>query len=164
MRRHLEAALEHGLATGAASGSDHEVYAMLVDAAAQERDLAALKVYAPLAEEAALRIDHKLDSGIAHRAWGVAYTLTGDSAAARNHLEQALELFSTYPLPWQMGRTRFEMGKLARQEAKIAEARDCYRLALEAFDRLGAAPYALRTRKALDGLDHGDSAAGNLPA
>ncbi len=56
---------------------EHDIYAMWADAAAQQGDAAALQQYAPLAEELAVRYDHKLYQAIAHRAWGVAHRLAG---------------------------------------------------------------------------------------
>jgi tetratricopeptide (TPR) repeat protein len=123
-----------------------------VDAATQQRDQAALQKYAPLAEETAVQMDHNLHFGIAQRAWGVAHTLAGAYAQAEERLQKALEIFSAYPAPWQMGRTQFEMGELARAQGKTEQARDNYQRALSAFDGLHAAPYAARTRAALEQL------------
>ena len=57
-------------------------------------------------------------TAIAHRAWGVAHTLAGEYPQAETRLQQALEIFTAYPAPWQMGRTLFEMGELARAQRK----------------------------------------------
>ena len=81
---------------GASLGSDQDVYTMLVDAAVEQRDADTLRKYAPAAEEAATRLDHRLHMGIAHRAWGVLHTLSGDYPEAHRRLELALEMFERY--------------------------------------------------------------------
>jgi tetratricopeptide (TPR) repeat protein len=150
MQQHLAMALSTSASMGSAPGSDHDVYALLVDAAAQQRDQALLQKYAPAAEESARQVEHKLNTGIAHRAWGVAHTLAGEFAQAETRLRQALESFSSYPAPWQMGRTLFDLGELAKAEGKIEQAREYYSRALSAFEGLRAAPYVERTRAALE--------------
>ncbi len=155
MTTHLEAALEQNVATGAPYGSDHDVYSLLADAAVQRRDLAMLREYASLAEESARRIDHELDLAIAHRAWGVAHTLAGEYPQAAQRFQQALDLFGAYQVPWQLGRTEYEMGLLASAEKKTAEAREHFSRALAAFEEMHAAPDARRTRAALQDLEAG---------
>jgi tetratricopeptide (TPR) repeat protein len=152
MQQHLEAALKLSSSAGAAPAGDHDVYAMLVDGAAQQRDPAGLQKYAPLAEETARRIDHKLHLAIAQRAWGLAHTLAGEFPQAEARFKEALDIFSDYPAPWQIGRTLFEMGELARLQMKTEQARDYYSRALSAFEELQAAPYAARVRAALENL------------
>jgi tetratricopeptide (TPR) repeat protein len=152
MQQHLEAALKESSAAGAAPAGDHDVYAMLVDGAAQQRDPVGLQKYGRLAEETAKSIDHKLHLAIARRAWGVAHTLSGEYPQAEARFKQALDIFSAYPAPWQIGRTLFEMGELARLQMKTEQARDYYARALSAFEELHAAPYAARARAALGHL------------
>jgi tetratricopeptide (TPR) repeat protein len=152
MQQHLEAALKLSSSAGAAPGGDHDLYAMLVDGAAQQRDPAGLQKYAALAEETARRIGHKLHLAIAQRAWGVAHTLAGEYPQAEARFKQALDIFSDYPAPWQIGCTLFEMGELARLQMKTEQARDYYSRALSTFEELHAAPYAARTRAALENL------------
>ena len=62
------AALHQGAGVVSGAGANHEPYTMLAEAAAQRRDLEALRKYASLAEAAARHIDHKLHMGIALRA------------------------------------------------------------------------------------------------
>lgn len=152
MQQHLEATLKLSATLGAAPSVDHDVYAMLVDAAAWQRDPIGLEKYAALAEESAARIDHKLHLAIAQRAWGVAHTLAGEYPQAEARFRQALDNFTAYPAPWQIGRSLFEMGELARLQMKTEQARDYYSRALSTFEELHAAPYAARTRAALENL------------
>jgi len=72
VRQHLEIALSKS----ATWVGEHDLYAMLADAAAQQRDEAALRQYTPLAEETASRYDHKLYQAVAHRACTLALSAT----------------------------------------------------------------------------------------
>lgn len=128
---------------------EHDLYAMLVDAAAQQRDAAALQKYAPLAEETAARYDHQLYRAIAHRAWGVALVLEGRNDEAEVRFKQALELFEGLDTRWQIGRTLFEMGSLALSRAANETAHGYFSRALAAFEALGAVPDVVRTREKL---------------
>lgn len=146
VRQHLEIALSKS----AAWVGEHDLYAMLADAAAQQCDQAALHQYAPLAEEAAARYEHKLYQAIAHRAWGVAHRLKGEHAEAEARLQQALALFRGLDTRWQIGRTLFELGELARVRPDAAGAREHFSLALAAFEEMSAAPDAARAHAALE--------------
>jgi tetratricopeptide (TPR) repeat protein len=152
MQQHLEAALKLSSLAGAAPGGDHDVYAMLVDGAAQQRDPIGLQKYATIAEETARRIDHKLHLAIAQRAWGVAHTLAGEYPQAEARFKQALDIFIAYPAPWQIGRTLFELGELARLQMETEQAREYYSRALSAFEELHAAPYVAQARAALENV------------
>ncbi len=154
MKNHLEAALTGISLFRSASGWNHDIYAMLVDAAVQQRDQAGLRKYAPLAEESAKGIGHRLYLAIAHRAWGVIHTLTGEYPQAEERFKQALDTFNDYPAPWQIGRTLFEWGELERTKMEMEAARDYFTRALAAFEELRAAPDAARARAALDNLSY----------
>ena len=131
---------------------DHHLYMLLADSAAQQRDAAGLREYAPRLEELALRDNHRLYLGIAHRAWGVAHRLAGEHAGAEARLDQALDLFEVLGTRWQVGRTLMEMGELDLAVGDRAVARDRFALALEAFESLQALPAAERAKAALDAL------------
>jgi len=148
VRHHLEDALQR---TGAWVG-DHDLYAMLADAAAQQRDQAALREYAPLAEETARRYDHTLYQAVAHRAWGVLHWLTGAAPAAEARLNLALALFQQLETRWQVGRTLFELGELALARLEAGTAREYFSRAHTAFEQLGAGRDAARTRARLASL------------
>lgn len=126
---------------------------MLADVAAQQRDLAALRHYAPLAEKLASRYGHVLYQAITHRAWGVAHRLAGEHTEANVRLNQALELFQTLDTRWQIGRTLSELGELAAARAETTTARDYYSRALTAFEEMKAVPDAARVRAALAALN-----------
>ena len=149
LRQHLE----EGLRRTASWVGDHDLYAMLADAAAQERDEAELLQYAPLAEETAERYGHTLYQAIAHRARGVLHRLSGENAASEERLNRALELFRGLDTRWQIGRTLFELGELARVRKNWPSARGHYSAALVAFEEMRAVPDAERTRAALGSLD-----------
>ncbi len=152
VRQYLEAVLVKSASPVGAPTGDHDLYVMLVDAAAQQRDEVALRKYAPLAEETATRIDHKLYMAIAHRAWGVAHCLAGEYAEAEARLNQALNIFQELDTRWQIGRTWFEFGELSRAQNKTEKARDYFSRALTAFEEMRAVTDATRTRAALEAL------------
>jgi tetratricopeptide (TPR) repeat protein len=141
--------LEIAINKTAAWVGEHDIYAMLADVAAQQRDDTSLQKYAPLAEEFASRYDHRLYQAIAHRAWGVMYRLTGHHAESKIRFEQALEIFQQMEARWQIGRTLFELGELSISRADVSTARDHFTRALSAFETLGALPDAARTREKL---------------
>ena len=103
---------------------DHDLYALLADAATQQRDEIALRRYAPLLEELALRYGHLLYQAIAHRAWGVAHRLAGEHTASEQRLQQAMEIFGSLGTRWQLGRTHFAWGELAVAQGDGVAARD----------------------------------------
>lgn len=131
---------------------DQDLYVTLAEAAARQRDLAAIRHYAPLAEELAVRDDHKLYRAIVHRALGVAHRLAGEYDEAETRLNQALELFQPLGTRWQIGRTFFEWGELEESRGKSASARDYFSCALDEFEAMRAAPDAASTRERLQTL------------
>lgn len=151
-QRHLSAGLKIAADAGAPPQGGHDLYTLLVDTAVLERDADALRKYAGLAEQAARSIDHQLNLGIAHRAWGVAHTLAGEFAEAQSRLEQALQVFSAYPAPWQVGRTLFELALLAKAAGQKDKARAHLAKALDAFEGLQAVPDVRKAREALAAL------------
>jgi tetratricopeptide (TPR) repeat protein len=157
VRQHLEAALPQA----AEWVGDHDLYAMLADAAAIEGDLPALHRYAPLAEESAVRYDHRLYRAIAHRAFGVALRLAGEPSRAQARLQQALELFAELGTGWQTGRTYLELGAVARAQSDTAAATRHFTDALAEFERQGAAPDVIRAQAALATLGGASVAAGH---
>jgi tetratricopeptide (TPR) repeat protein len=138
---------------GWAAFGDHDLYSLLADAAAQQRDEAALQKYAPLAEEFAARHDHKLYRAIAHRAWGVAHRLAGQFAESQIRFDQALEIFQQMNTRWQIGRTLFELGELAVARADKIIAREYFTRALSEFEMLDALPDIIRTHEKLESVD-----------
>ncbi len=153
IRQHLEAALEKSAGPDPPRPTgDHDLYAALADAAARQRDPAALHKYAPLAEATATRIDHKLYMAIAQRAWGVAHALASEYAQAERRLNHALRMFQELDARWQIGCTFFELGELSRSQENLAIARDHFSRALIEFEQMRAAPYAARVRAALEEL------------
>ena len=131
----------------------HDLYAMLADAAAQQRDEAALHEYTPLLEESAASLDHTLYLAIAHRAWGVIYLLEGEYAQAEARLNQALDLFQELETRWQIGRTLYELAELAQAQAEPNQVRDYLSRALVTFEDLEALPDMARTQVAMRELD-----------
>jgi tetratricopeptide (TPR) repeat protein len=142
---HLEAALPQP-SMGWVSVGDHELYNLLVDAAAQQRDAAALQKYAPLAEEFASRYDHKLYRAVAHRAWGVSHRIAGRYTESQIRFDQAMEIFQQMNTRWQIGRTYVELGELALARADHTIAREYFSRALSEFETMGATADLALTR------------------
>ena len=134
---------------------NHDLYAMLADAAVQQRDPNGLLKYAPLLEKDALELDHNLYLAIANRAWGVAHRLKGDFEEAEARLGLALELFRDLDTRWQLGLTHYELGDLAAARSDPARASEHYTASLELFKGMEALPDAARTRAALASLAGG---------
>ncbi len=153
VKDHLEVAGRKPVSSRGFLMNETERYSLLADLAVLERDEAALRQYAPLAEELARRDGHILFQASAHRAWGVLHRLTGDYAEAAERLNQALELFQGLDTRWQIGRTFYELAKLALARTDTTEARDYFSLALVAFEGIRAVPDAERTRAALASLN-----------
>jgi tetratricopeptide (TPR) repeat protein len=145
VRQHLEAAL---MRTSDWVG-DHDLYAMLADAAAREGDLPSLRRYAPLAEQSAAGCDHRLYRAIADRAQGVAYRMAGEYGQAGERLNRALESFSEIGARWQVGRTYVELAELARARHDRTTATEHLDHAQVEFEALQAAPDLVRARAAL---------------
>lgn len=128
---------------------DHDVYATLVDLAAMRSDEAAIRRYAPLAEELALRHGHQLYLAVAQRAWGVAHRLSGEYAESAARLQRALATCRALGARWQTGRTLFELGELAAAQGDRGGARVHFTAALADFEAMGAVQDAARTQAAL---------------
>ena len=156
VRQHLEAALPQTVEWV----GDHDIYVLLADVAGRQGDLPALQRYAPLAEESAVRYDHRLYQAIAHRAFGVAHQLAGEHSQAQARLQQALELFADLGTNWQTGRTYFELGAVAQAQSDTAAATRHFTDALAEFERQGAGPDAIRTQAALAELSRARADAG----
>lgn len=148
VRQHLE----EGLKRTAEWVGEHDLYAMLADAAVQQRDETALGQYAPLAEETATRYGHKLYQAIAHRTWGVAHQLAGEYIEAETRLNKALDIFEGLETRWQIGRTSAELAELALAQTNTTEAHGYFSRALAMFEEIGAEPDAARIRTALESL------------
>ena len=152
IREYGEAGLIHP-SKGWATVGDHDLYCLLADAAAQQRDEAALQKYAPLADEFALRYDHKLYRAITHRAWGVSHCLVSQYAESQIQFDRALVIFQQMNTRWQIGRTLFELGELAVARADNIIAREYFTRALSEFEMMDALPDMIRTHEKLESVD-----------
>ncbi|MGH2619608.1 MAG: hypothetical protein ACRDHG_03415 [Anaerolineales bacterium] len=130
---------------------EHSVYMLLADAAAQAGDEPALRQYAPLLEELALRDEHRPYLAVAQRAWGVAHRLAGEYPEAEARLNAALALFEGFQARWQIGRTQAELAALAEARSEPDRARALRTQALAHFEEMGAQPDVERIGRALEG-------------
>jgi tetratricopeptide (TPR) repeat protein len=149
IKHHLESALH----ASAAWMGEHDVYATLVDAAAMHCDEAAIRQYAPPAEELAIRHGHRLYQAVIDRAWGVAHRLAGEYNDAAARLNQALEILRGLNARWQIGRTFYELGQLAAVQMDRDAAHAYFSDALAHFEVMHAAPDIAKARAALATLE-----------
>ena len=131
---------------------EHDTYALLTDAAVQQRDADALAQYLPHMRELALRDGHCLYLAIAQRAGAVADRLAGAYESAAAQLQTAAESFERMGMRWQLARTLSEKAELAAVRSQADECRAFYAQALSLFEQLGAAPAAKQVRARLDDL------------
>jgi hypothetical protein len=131
---------------------DHDLYAMLVDGAAQNLDAEAIAKFAPLAEETARRTDHKLYLSLTHRAWGVLHRLSGEFDEAESRLTASRALCERLGARWQLGRTLVELGRLSIARGEVDDGRQHLEGAHALFDELGATPEIVRVRQELASL------------
>jgi ATP/maltotriose-dependent transcriptional regulator MalT len=89
---------------------------------------------------------------LARLAAGLVAARSGDKKSAREHLEDAVDLFKESGSPFETGRTRVElavvMGALGRADAAAGEARQ----AIEDLTALGASLEVARARTVLDAV------------
>ena len=130
---------------------DHEIYVLLADVAAQQRDEAMLAIYAPQAETVSIHLKHTLYQAIALRAMGILDELHGKFAGAEAQLRESFALFQRLDTRWQMGRTLFELGRLSAATGKTEEASKCFTQAANAFEFMGACPAAEQARAFMEG-------------
>ena len=132
--------------------TDLDFHILCAETATQTRDADGLAEHVPLAEDGAQRLRHRLYTGVAHRARGVALLLGGQPGAAIDRHNQAVQVFVALGTRWQLGRSLVERAEAHAAAGDLSAARaDCTR-ALEAFEAVGAAPAAARARQALQGL------------
>jgi tetratricopeptide (TPR) repeat protein len=129
---------------------EHIVYMMLVDSAATARDQNTILKYAPILEKLATRDDHRPYLAIAHRAYGIAHRLSMEYDHAESRLQHAFDIFEELDLPWQRGRTLYELGELAQIRNNHEISRQLFTQALQEFERLGATADVVRTKAVLE--------------
>lgn len=131
----------------------HIIYMMMTDSASRAHDREGLEKYAPMLEALALQDDHQPYLAIARRAQGVAHGLNGEPAKAIRRLNEAMQIFTQLDMKWQIGRTFFEMGEVARNISETSRARDFYHRAMAAFETMEALPDLERIQALLTGLN-----------
>lgn len=132
--------------------SDHDMYAIGIDAAVRADNPDKLRAYLAMAGTSEGMNKHRLYHAIAARGEGVSSKLAGDHDAASDQLEIALQGFRELETSWQIGRTLLELGEVegAREHPEAASVH--FTEALGVFEALGAIPDADRARNALESL------------
>lgn len=125
---------------------------MLVDTAVLQDDNDVLEEYAPQLLERSESLEHKLFQAIAFRSLGVLHRLKGEYKLAKEQFEKSLEIFNALDTQWQLGRTYFELGELARLQENSESASDCYSLAIKSYEMMEAVPFIQQARTALESL------------
>lgn len=131
---------------------DHDIYAMLADTAARQRDFNGLEKYAPLADQTSQQYNHRLYRGISKRAIGVLATLKNDLERAEQHLTEASEIFLELGTNWQRARTEESLGFLKARQGEIYQAKTCYNHAIQIFEDLQAIPDMRRVEGLISNL------------
>ena len=115
---------------------DHDIYAVLVDMAADRREQEELWRLAPLADESARRYNHQLYIGVALRSWGVLHLLQKEYEQADTRFKQAADIFEKLGTKWQLGKTYTAWGELARERGQESIASALLQKAKSAFREL----------------------------
>lgn len=131
---------------------EHIVYMMLVDSMCISEDREGIEAFAPRLAELAERDNHRPYLAVARRALGVAARLAGDLEGARRLLNDALDAFTEIGLPWQAGRTYFEMGKLELARGSNEQAEAYFSEAFETFREISATPFMESARTELEAI------------
>jgi len=124
----------------------------MVEAAIGDDDEARLRQNATELERLAKQSGHKLNQGVAHRAWGVSHTRAGEYTQASERLNMALAQFEALGTRWQAGLTLCELGELALLQTDTASALIYLNRALQALEELRAIPDATKVRQRLASL------------
>jgi len=86
---------------------------------------------------------------VAARSRGLAAAAEGDQDAALEALHAAVRELEPIPAPFERARTLLALGSAQRRARQKRAARESLQAALDVFDRLGAQPWAERTRSEL---------------
>ena len=132
--------------------SDHDMYAIGIDAAVRANNPEQLRTYLDMAGASEAMNKHALYRAIAARGEGVSSKLAGDYDAASDQLEVALQGFRELETNWQIGRTLLELGEVEQAREHPEAAKTHLSEALSVFETLGVVPDTDRARNALDSL------------
>ena len=110
----------------------------------------------------AVRLGRQSAIAAAARARALLAGERGDLTRARAELERALDAHERKPFPFEQARTLLVLGALERRTMQRRSARATLEAALAGFDRIGAEPWADRTRSELRRIGGRAPAAGAL--
>ncbi len=103
-------------------------------------------------------------SAAARQSEGHVLAAEGDPTAAASCLREAAQLWLSLPAPFEAARVRLALGEMLRGEGRLDEAQTEARVALAAFDRLGAAPDSARAGRILEEIGNARQARSNRTA
>jgi DNA-binding CsgD family transcriptional regulator len=143
--RHLESAQQSADKQGLQEPRVVQWQADLVEAHARARDARAAEMALESLERQAHSTGGRWTLGTAARCRG----LLADESDAEACFAAALEHLEALPAPFEVARTHLCRGERLRRAGRRTDARHALRAAIEAFDRLGAEPWASRARQEL---------------
>ena len=115
----------------------HEVYVLLADIGALQRDKELLTAYALRSDEISLSLNHHLYHAIALRALAILDWLDHDFARAEERLKESCQLFQRLETRWQIGRTLLDLCELSTSMGNQDEAKTYFTQAQSAFKTMG---------------------------
>ena len=116
---------------------DHEVYVLLADIGAINKDKELLSAYALRSDEISLSLKHHLYHAITLRALAILDWLDHDFTRAEERLKESWQLFQRLETHWQIGRTLYDLGELSDGIGKHDEAKSYFTQAQAAFRIMG---------------------------
>jgi len=100
-------------------------------------------------EERAARSRIPWSLAVSARCRGLLHAAEGEADLAVEALERAFEAHEHCPMPFERARTLLALGQVRRRRKERRAARTAFEEALALFERLGAEPWAERTRREL---------------
>jgi DNA-binding CsgD family transcriptional regulator len=148
---------DRGTAAWVAAGEEIEAHVAL-------GDLDAARKRVDLHEQRSRALERRRPLGVALRGRGLLLAAEGDLEGALEAFDASRAELAGITAPFEDARTVLALGMVYRRERRQRAARETLRDALAAFERIGAAPWADKTRAALNRIGGRAPADGELTA